>query len=231
MGSERGPPAWRRSQPRRGLSGHRARARLRRYPLCSRLPRGSRLPPEDRAPAQPGPGRLCACSGRRDVAVAGSLAEGAAPPAPARLTGGRQGDVCERERPGGPQPSPPRPGRCRYVAAPAPRLPLGCGLAPPRWRGGPSCCAALPSCSAAPSSSPSKSPAGNGGGAASGERAGAGWTQGTRGPAEGSGRSPLFLEAVRRPGAERPAGVPPRGLRLCRGERPGLAGPGCDPLC
>lgn len=40
-------------------------------------------------PSRAGPGRLCACSGRRDVAAAGSPAEGAGPPAPARLTGGR----------------------------------------------------------------------------------------------------------------------------------------------
>lgn len=49
------------------------------------------------------------------------------------------------------------------MAAPALRLPPARGPAPPAWRGGPSCCAALPSRWAAPSSSPSKSPAGNGG--------------------------------------------------------------------
>lgn len=94
--------------------------------------------------------------------------------------------------------APPRPGRgrCRYAAAPAPRLPLGCGLAPPRWRGGPSCCAAPPSCWAAPSSSRSKSPAGNGGGGGRTRgarlcRGGVSGVSGVSGPAVLPARDPL----------------------------------------
>lgn len=108
-------------------------------------------------------------------------------------------------------------GRCRYAAAPALRLPPGCGLAPPRWRGGPSCCAAPPSCWAAPSSSPSKSPAGNGGGG--GRRPGGPGARGAR-PREAAARRSSWRRCLpRRPGAEPPAAE----LRL-RGSRSAACG-------
>lgn len=149
----------------------------------NRFPRGQRepnklilnpfLPSEARRRARPplgpprgaAPARACAPA-RGGATWRRRVGRRRGPPRPPRRgwqAGGRQ--TCASGS-GPVARAPPRPGRgrCRYAAAPAPRLPLGCGLAPPRWRGGPSCCAAPPSCWAAPSSSRSKSPAGNGGG-------------------------------------------------------------------
>jgi len=120
--------------------------------------------------------------------------------------------------------------RCRYAAAPgpAPRLPRGCGLAPPRWRGDPSCCAEPPSCWAAPSSSPSKSPAGNGGGAA-------GSSRGDPRPAGGTG--PLGPQRGALPSAARSAALAGRlpalygrALRGGGGARAGRVARGAVPM-
>lgn len=68
------------------------------------------------------PGLPCACRARLGSALRGSagLAGGGRRSRPGQLTGGRQGDVCERERPGVPRPSPPRPAAMSLSGGPGP---------------------------------------------------------------------------------------------------------------
>lgn len=114
----RPPPVSRRSQPRYGASRRRARS-PRPSPPCSLSPRlpqeRSRPPPANLAPAAPGPAsvRLLRAAQRGGGGFAGG-----------RETCASGSGLLAR--------SPPRLGRerCRYAAAPAPRLLLGCGLAP-----------------------------------------------------------------------------------------------------
>lgn len=210
-----------RAAGRARAAGPAPRALPRRGPAAPSPARGGRPLRRrgNRAPAEPGragpPVRLLGAARRGGGGFAGGGGRPARPGAADRRAVGRRVRAGAARRPA-PLPCLGR-GRCRYAAAPALRLPPGCGLAPPRWRGGPSCCAAPPSCWAAPSSSPSKSPAGNGGGG--GRRPGGPGARGAR-PREAAARRSSWRRCLpRRPGAEPPAAE----LRL-RGSRSAACG-------